>query len=129
MAGLLGALGVSMGLVMLVLSIAVGAFFLWLSARIFDLRDKSFGTPMTIAAIVYVVSFILGFVPVLSYFSGAVLIVLEVWLIRSKYHVSLGKSLLVWLVTFVLSIVVMAVLAMLLFGSMIAGLGMYGVMH
>jgi len=129
MAGLLGALGVSMGLVMLVLSIAVGAFFLWLSARIFDLRDKSFGTPMSIAAIVYVVSFLLGFVPVLNYFSGAVLIVLEVWLIRSKYQVGLGKSVMVWLVTFVLSLVVMAVLAMLLFGSMIAGLGMYGVMR
>lgn len=121
-----GALGLSMGLVMLIVSIVVGAFFLWLSAKLFKLRDKSFVTPLTIVAIVQVVSFVIGLIPVVNVIGWLVAIVLEVWLIMSKYSLGLGKSILVWLVAFVLTLVVMGVIALLFLGSMMAGFGMMG---
>ena len=122
-----GVLGLSMGLVMLIVGIVVGAFFLWLSAaKLFKLRDKSFATPITIVAIVQVVSFVIGMIPVVNMIGWLVAIVLEIWLIKSKYGVDWGKSILVWLVAFVLTLVVMGVIALLFLGSMMAGMGMAG---
>jgi hypothetical protein len=115
--------GLGLGLVSAVIGIFIGAVFLWVTAaKIFKLKDKSFKTPLIISAIAGVVSFVLKLLP-LGIISSLVVILLGVWLVKTRYHVDWVKSILVWLVNFVLAAVVMFVLAFV-FGGMFAGIGM-----
>lgn len=123
------ALGLNMGFVMLIVSIVVGAFFLWLSAKMFKLRDKTFVTPLMIAAIVAIVGFVFGLIPLITgIVSTIVTAILAIWLVKSKYKVDWGKAILVWLVYYIMLIVVFAIVRLLFVGSM-AGLGMIGMMR
>ncbi len=123
--GMMGELGMGAAVVLTLVGIVLGAVFLWLSARIFKLHDKSFMTPLTIAAIVGVVGYILGLIPFVNMVGGLVTIVLGVWLIKDKYRLHWGKAVLVWLVYFALAIVAMLVIMMLFFGTW-ADFGMMG---
>lgn len=126
--GMMGA-GIGAGLVMAVVGILLGALFLWISAaKIFKMKDKSFKTPLTIAAIVGVVSYVLGFVPLLNMLGAVVAIVLAVWLIKTRYNVDWVKAILVWLVYFVLSIVAGMIIAFLIGGMVVGGLMGAGMM-
>ncbi len=107
------------GLVMAIVSLLVGALFLWLSAaKIFKLKDKSFKTPLIISLIVSIVGYVLGLIPAISaWITMIVVIVLAVWLVRSNYNVGWGKAILVWLVYYVLLVIAMAILGMIFVGS------------
>jgi len=103
--GMMGTATGGIGIVLLLVSIVIGALFLWLSAKIYKLHNKSFTTPLLISAIVSVVSYVLGFIPLLNYIVLPLTIVLGVWLIKDKYRVDWGKAVLVWLVYFALSFI------------------------
>jgi hypothetical protein len=122
------AAGVGIGLVLAIIGIFIGAAFLWVSARVFKLHDRSFTTPLIIAAIAGVVGYVLGLIPVINRLSWVIIIVLTVWLIKSRYRVGWGTSILVWLAYFILSIAVMAGIMLLFFGGVMAGgmMGMFG---
>jgi hypothetical protein len=115
--GMMGGLGIGLGLLMAIVGIVVGALLLWLTAKIFKLSDKSFMTPLIIAAIAGAVGFVLGLIPFINRVSWLVVIILAIWLIRSRYGLGWGKSILVWLVYFVLSLVVMFVIGMIFLGG------------
>ncbi len=119
------------GIAVALIGIVIGAFFLWLSARVFKLHDKGFMTPLTISAIVGVVGYVLGMIPFLNTLSWIVTVVLGVWLIKDRYHVPWGKAILVWLVYVVLLFAAMYVMMALFFGTMMAGFGMmpFGMMR
>lgn len=124
------AAGAGLGVASVVIGIVLNALFLWLSAKIFKLRDKTFTTPLVIALIAGVVGFVLGFLPVIrGIISLLVTIVLTVWLVKTKYRVDWGKAILVWLVAFVFGVVAGIIIAALFYGSMMAGFGMMGIMR
>ncbi|MEM4242850.1 MAG: hypothetical protein QXM31_03025 [Candidatus Woesearchaeota archaeon] len=114
-----------LGVVMAIVGLFVGALFLWLSAaKIFRLKDKTFKTPLIISVIVSVVSYVLGLIPAISkWITLIVVIVLAVWLVKSRYNVGWGKAILVWLVYYVLLLVAMAIIGMIFIGSALAGAG------
>ena len=114
--------GFGLSLVMTIIGILLGALFLWISAKIFKLRDKSFKTPLIIAAIVGVVGFILGIIPIVNMFGWIVAIALAIWLIKTKYSVDWVKAILVWLVYFVLSIVAGMIVAFVIGGLFLGGM-------
>ncbi len=115
-----------LGTVMAIVGLFVGAFFLWLSAaKIFRLKDKSFKTPLVISLIVSVVSYVLGLIAVINkWITLIVVIVLAVWLVKSRYNVGWGKAILVWLVYYVLLVIAMAIIGMIFIGSALAGAGL-----
>jgi len=119
--GGMAAAGIGTGIVMAVVGIVVGALLLWLTAKIFKLSDKSFKTPLTIAAIAGVVGFVLGLIPFINMIGWLAVIVLSIWLIKTKYRVDWGRAVLVWLVYFVLSLVAMFIIGMLFFGGLMMG--------
>jgi hypothetical protein len=119
--GGIGAAGMGTGIVLAVVGIIVGALLLWLTAKIFKLSDKSFKTPLTIAAIAGVVGFVLGLIPFVNLVGWLAVIILTIWLIKTKYRVDWGRAVLAWLVYFVMSLVVMFILGMLFFGGMMMG--------
>jgi hypothetical protein len=122
------AAGAGIGLVLALIGIVIGAFFLWMSARVFKLRDRSFTTPLIIAAIANITGYVLGLIPFLNLLTVLIVILLTIWLIKSRYRVGWGTSILVWLVYFILSIAVMAGIVLLFFGGVMAGgmMGMFG---
>ena len=105
--------GLRIGLA-LIAGIVVGAVFLWLSARIFTMRDKSFITPLIIVAIAGAVGFVLNLIPRVNYISWLVVIVLTVLLIKMKYNKDWGKTALVWLVFTVLSLEALLILLLII---------------
>jgi hypothetical protein len=125
--GMMGPLGAGMGIVMSVVGIVISALFLWLSAaKIFKTKDKTWMTPLVISVIAGVVGFVLGLVPVLNMLSWLVVIVLTMYLIKSKYRVDWMKSFLIWLVAAVLSFVAFFIIGTLFFGGLMMGYGMMG---
>jgi len=126
--GMMAGLGIGLMLVMALVGIVVGAFFLWLSAKIFKLSDTGFMTPLIIAAIAGVVGIVLNLIPFVNYIGWLVTIVLTVWLIKTKYNVDWGKSILVWLVYAVLSFAVMAIIGLVFLGGALGMMGLGGMM-
>jgi hypothetical protein len=113
------------GIVMAIVGLFVGAFFLWLSAaKIFGTKDKSYKTPLVISLIVSVVSYVLGMIGAInSWITLIVVIILAVYLVKSNYKVDWSKAIMIWLVYYVLMIVAMAIIGMIFIGSAIAGAG------
>ncbi len=94
--------------------IPIGALLLMLAAKLFKLADQGFKTAIKIMFIVGVSSLVLEvisqLVPSLETIPAVasfvlVSIALAVWLIKKYYALDWGKSLLVWLVWIVLSLV------------------------
>lgn len=127
--GMMAGLGIGLMLVMALVGIVVGAFLLWLSAKIFKLSDTSFMTPLIIAAIAVAVGVVLNLIPFVNYIGWLVVIVLTVWLIKTKYNVDWGKAILVWLVYAVLSFAVMAIIGLVFLGGMFGMMGLGGMMR
>lgn len=126
--GMMAGLGIGLMLVMALVGIVVGAFFLWLSAKIFKLSDTSFMTPLIIAAIAVAVGIVLNLIPFVNYIGWLVVIVLTVWLIKTKYNVDWGKAILVYLVYAVLSFAVMAIVGLVFLGGALGMMGLGGMM-
>ncbi len=111
-----------MGIVLAIVGLFVGAFFLWLSAaKIFKTKDKSFKTPLIISLIVSVVSYVLGLLTLHALINLIIVVVLAVYLVKSNYKVDWGKAVLIWIVYYVLLIVAMAIIGMIFIGSMVGG--------
>ncbi len=121
--GMMGAPQLGGALVSAILGIALGAVILWLTGRIFKLKNKSFTTPLIISAIAGAVGFVMGFIPVLNMLTALVVIVLTVWLIKTRYKVDWLKAILVGLVYFVLSLIMIGIIGLLFFGGMMAMMG------
>ncbi len=128
-------LGFFAGLIFAIIGIVVSSILLFITAKIFKLKG-SFSTAFMIALIVgivsYAASFILGFLPIVGGFLAPLIsLVLSVYLgitqIKSKYHLDTGKAVLVWLVWFVMSFVLMAVISFIVAALFVgAGLAMGG---
>lgn len=113
---------VSLGMSVLIISIVtaiimipLNALVLMISTKIFKIKDSSYMTALKVAAILGVVSIVLtiigNFLPtigqIIFWLSMAIVsIILALWLIKSMYSLDWGKTALVWLVWFVLSLVV-----------------------
>jgi hypothetical protein len=117
-------------LIFAVVGIVISSFLLWITAKIFKLKG-SFSVAFVIALIVGIVSFaaqwILGFIPFVGgILGGVVALVLSIFLgitqIKSKYKVDTGKAFLVWLVWFIMSFVLMAIVGFIL-GALLLGAG------
>ena len=92
-------------MILIVAGTVVGAFFLWLSAKMFKLRNQSFMKPLIISFIVNASDFVIY--PFNDAFSFIVGTCLAIWLIKQKYQIAWGKSFLVWLTALVPSFVIM----------------------
>lgn len=121
--GMMGATTLGWGLLMAIVGIVLGAVFLWVSAKLFKLRDQSFMTPLTISAIAGAVGFVLGMIPFVNMVSWVLVIILALWLIKTRYNIAWGKAILVWLVYFVLSLVAMGIIGIVFMGGMMAMMG------
>lgn len=105
------------GVIIQLMMIPINAFLLMISTKIFKITDSSFKSALKIALILGVVSIIFviigNFIPsdygIINYWLTIVIvsIVLAVFLIKNIYSLDGGKSALVWLVWFVLSITAM----------------------
>ncbi len=110
------------GIIMAIVGLFVGAFFLWLSAKIFSLKDASFKTPLMISLIVSVVGYVLGLITAISsWITLIIVIVLAVYLVKSNYRIGWGKAILVWIVYYVLMLIVMAIISVIFIGSVVGG--------
>ena len=96
-----------------VIMIIVSGLLLMLSAKIFKLKDQSLMTAFKIVLIIYVINFVLSLIGVyslptaliMSVLSFIVLVVLGIYLIKKYHNLDWGKSVLVWLVWFILSLI------------------------
>ena len=114
-----------------IVMVIVSALLLMLSAKIFKLKDQSYMTALKVVLILYVINFVFSLIGILSLpaalimsiLSFIVLIVLGIYLIKKFYKLDWGKSALLWLVWFILSLIagfiVGLILAAILVGTMV----------
>jgi len=107
------------GLIVRIISIALGAAFLWVTARIFKLSDRSFVTPLIVTTIAGIVGYVFGFILSVKWVLVLLVMFLKTWLIQNRYRTGWGIAFLVWLVYTVLFAVVTLGIIALLFGSVI----------
>jgi hypothetical protein len=122
-------------------TIPLSALILMLATKMFKLKDKSYKTAIKITAITGVTGLILNLIGLTSTALTVIVsavswlgvsLLLAVWLIKSNYKLDWGKSLLVWLVWFLFSLVlgfiITAVIAFVLLaiGIGAAGAGLVG---
>ncbi len=114
--------GLISSIVIAIIMIPLNALLLMISTKIFKIKDSSYKTAIMVTLILGIVSIVLQvigyFLPavgkIIFWLSMAIVsIILALWLIKSKYNLDWGKSALVWLVWFVLSIVVGIILAVI----------------
>lgn len=113
---------ITMQVITTVIMVIIGALLLMLSAKIFKLKDQSFKTAIKVVLILYVITFVLGLIGILSLRTAlimsvlnfVVLIALGIYLIKKFYLIDWGKSVLVWLVWFILSLIVGFIVGLIL---------------
>lgn len=117
-------------LIITVVTIPLNGLLLMLTAKIFKLADQSYKTAIKLTAILGMIGFLLGILSTtIKNLSLAITIaqwvlvsiLLALWLIKSFYSLDWGKTLLVWLVWFVLYLI-LAFLIGILVASVIVGL-------
>ncbi len=100
----------------------LASLILMLSAKIFKLKDQSFMTALKIVLIIYVITFVLSLIGltslsvalIMAVLSFVVMVVLGIYLIKTFYKLKWGKSILVWLVWFILAWIVGAIVGAIL---------------
>ncbi len=112
-------------LISLLIMIIVSAVFYWLGARMAKVPGATFGRAVAAAVLAGVVGLILQLV--LSIMPGAgnilafiVTLIVTLLIIKAVYKTTLGKAFLVWLFGFIAAMIVMAVLAALGLGTLMA---------
>ena len=119
----LGMMALIISIVTTIIMIPLNALLLMISTKIFKIKDTSYMTALKVAVILGVVSIVLSiignFLPtigqIIFWLSMAVVsIILALWLIKSMYSLDWGKTALVWLVWFVLSLIVGFILALII---------------
>ncbi len=117
-------------LIITLIIIPLNALLLMLTTKMFKIADSSYKTAIKLTAILGVLGFLIGvlstFVKSLSFYITIaqwilISILLAVWLIKSFYNLDWGKTLLVWLVWFILYII-LAFLIGIIVVSVIIGL-------
>lgn len=97
--------------VSLVIMVPLSALLLMFSTKIFKLSDQSYKTAIITTLIIYVISFVLSLIGmfaatlILSVISIIVMVVLGLWLIKTRYKLEWGKAALVWLVWFIFTLI------------------------
>jgi len=121
-------------IVIALVMIPISALILMIVTKLFKLENSRYGTAIKITAILAAISIlflIVGyFLPALSFLPlvslALVSIVLAIWLIKSFYILSIGKSILIWLIWFIFSFVVNIVVGLIigLIFAIISGVAM-----
>tara|TARA_Y100000031_G_scaffold152830_1_gene196807 strand:- start:44 stop:457 length:414 start_codon:yes stop_codon:yes gene_type:complete len=112
-------------------TIPISALLLMLSTKFFKLSDQSYMTALKVALIVGVVSFVLSLigtfslalVVITSALSFIVSILLGIWLIKTNYSLDWQKTLLVWVVWFILGLILGFIIALVL-GAIFLAVGL-----
>ena len=113
------------------ITIPISALLLMLSTKFFKLSDQSYMTALKVALIVGVVSFVLSLigsfslalVVITSALSFIVSILLGIWLIKTNYSLDWQKTLLVWVVWFILGLILGFIIALVL-GAIFLAVGL-----
>ncbi|MBS3114887.1 hypothetical protein J4448_07345 [Candidatus Woesearchaeota archaeon] len=117
-------------LIITIITIPLNGLLLMLTTKIFKLADQSYRTAIKLTTILGIIGFLLGILSITIKSLSLVItiaqwliisILLALWLIKSFYKLDWGKTLLVWLVWFILYII-LAFLIGILVVSVIVGL-------
>ena len=111
-----------------IIMVIVGILLLILSAKIFKLKNQSFKTALKIVLIIYVINIVFGLIGLFSFgfailmliLSFLILVILGIYLVKKYYNLDWGKSILVWLVWFILLLIagfIMRVIVTLISGG------------
>jgi hypothetical protein len=103
-------MGLGLILLMIAVSVVVGALFLYLGASIAGIENKSFGKAIGAFIlswiIVAIITAIFSFVPLVGSILGFIIgIILSVLIVKSMFQTSTGKAFVALLMAWVLSIV------------------------
>lgn len=116
----IGYVSLIISIVVALIMIPLNALLLMVSTKIFKLKDSSYKTAIKVTLILGIVSIVLSiigyFLPTIGqiiYWISMIIvsIVLALWLIKKNYSVGWGKSALVWLIWFILSLIVGFIIA------------------
>ena len=119
-------MGLGIIILMIVVSVVVGALFLYLGASIAGIENKSFGKAIGAFVLswimVAIITAIFSFVPVLGSILGFIIgIILSVLIVKSMFQTSSGKAFIALLMAWVLSIIAGFIMT-LIFGVSLAAL-------
>jgi len=103
-------LGIGALILMIIVSILVGALFLYLGAAIAGIENKSFGKAIGAFVlswiVVAIITLIFSFVPVIGTILGFIVgIILSVLIVKSMFKTTSAKAFIALLIAWVLSIV------------------------
>jgi len=104
----LSALFTGTGLVVLVISFVVAAFFLWLGAKIVKIKNSGFGKALLATFIGFVAAIILGLIPAIGWLLGLIAYII---IIKYVFATDWGKAILAWLIAAVITAIVFAIVA------------------
>ena len=113
-------MGIGLIILMIVVSIVVGALFLYLGAAVAGIENRSFGKAVGAFVlswiIVAIITAIFQFVPVIGPILGFIIgLILSVLIVKSMFKTSSGKAFIALLIAWVLSIVA-GFIVILIFG-------------
>ncbi len=113
-------MGIGLIILMIVVSIVVGALFLYLGAAVAGIENRSFGKAVGAFVVSWLVVTILtaifSFVPLIGTILGFIVgIILSVLIVKSMFKTSSGKAFIALLIAWVLSIVA-GFIVILIFG-------------
>lgn len=127
-------------LITALITIPLNGLLLMLTTMIFKVADQSYKTAIKVTAILGAIGFVIGIIGPLtnmpSLSAGLIIMVVQwvlvsillaLWLIKSNYQLDWGKTLLVWLVWFIMSIVAYFIIAMIVGVIAIGVLAYFGV--
>ena len=120
--------GFVLPLLLALVGIVVSGILLWFSTKIFHLKNATFRNALSVAAIVGIINFVLGYglvlIPFVRWFGGVVnfvvTIILGLLLVKRKYKLNGSKTFLVWVVWFLMAFIASAILAAL-FAALFVG--------
>jgi hypothetical protein len=103
-------MGIAFIILMIVVSIVVGALFLYLGAAVAGIENRSFGKAVGAFVLSWIIVFIImaifQFVPVIGSILGFIIgLILSVLIVKSMFKTSSGKAFIALLLAWVLSIV------------------------
>lgn len=109
-----------------IIVIPLSALLLWLTTKIFRLKDQRYKTAFLIILIILLVNLVFSLIRslfqgyvLLNFISGIILWILisflfAWWLIKTKYKLDWGKSFLVWLVWIIFNFILMTIASIIL---------------
>ena len=128
--GMMEQFGFGLGIVFTLISVLVSAVLLWITAKLFKLKGgfvAAFIVALVVGVVNWTVGFVFGFLPVIGVWVGGIVsfvanILVGILMIKNQYKVETAKGVLVWLVWFVMSFLLIGILAGL-FALILAGVG------